>query len=150
VLLTQLLYQENLDAVREVAGRNVQAGWFTFVMADGEGRLMNIEGSPERVEVLETTSRLIRVGYGTHRMSHTPVDQPVPRHPRCVAMDQMLDEAAGQVDLRTLQHAFADPAGGVCVGRDTIDMMVFDTTHRVAYLSRGSSYGVQWKEYRAT
>ena len=29
-------------------------------------------------------------------------------------------------------------------------MMVFDTTHRTAHLSRGNTYGVAWKEYGFT
>jgi hypothetical protein len=42
---------------------------------------------------------------------------------------------------------FGDPARGICVGKATIDMMVFDATTRVAYLSRGPEYGVAWREY---
>lgn len=148
VLLAHLLYQETLDAVREEAQRGTHAGWFTFVMADADGRLMNIEGSPDGIEVAAPTGRLVRAGYGTRRMSQTPDDQPVPRHARCVALDNKLDAAAGQVDLQTLQEAFTDPHGGICAGANTIDMMVFNTTHRAAYASRGSAYGVTWREYR--
>jgi hypothetical protein len=147
VLLAHLLYQENLDAVRAAALRNKQAGWFTFVMADGDGRLMNIEGSPEAVEVVEATGRLIRVGFGTRRMCRTPAGQDVPMHPRCQTMDRLIDEVAGQVDRETLQRAFSDPSCGICVDTNTIDMMVFDTAHRTAHLSRGTTYGVAWKEY---
>ena len=39
-------------------------------------------------------------------------------------------------------------AGSVAVGKSTIDMMVFDTTAKAAYLSRGPSYKVAWKEFR--
>jgi isopenicillin-N N-acyltransferase like protein len=147
VLLAHLLYQENLDAVRETARRNTHAGWFTFVMADGDGRLMNIEGAPDGIEVEETTGRLIRVGFGTRRMSRTKADQAVARHPRCPTMDKLLDEASGQVELATLQRCFGEPSCGICVGTSTIDMMVFDTTHRTAHLSRGAAYGVAWKKY---
>jgi hypothetical protein len=150
VLLAHLLYQENLDAVREAARRNAHAGWFTFVMADGNGRLMNIEGSPEGIEVEEVTGRLIRVGFGTHRMSRTPADQVVKRHPRCETMDKLLNEASGQIDLATLQRSFGEPSCGICVGTNTIDMMVFDCTHRTAHLSRGTTYDVAWKEYGFT
>jgi hypothetical protein len=150
VLLAHLLYQESLEDVREVAQRNLHAGWFTFVMADGQGRLMNVEGSPDGIEVAETNGRLIRVGFGTRRMSRTPAEQDIPRHPRCAAMDRILDAVPGAAELATLQQALADPAGGICVGLSTIDMMVFDTTHRVAHLSRGSSYGTHWRQYQAT
>jgi hypothetical protein len=150
VLLAHLLYQESLDAVREMAQRNLHAGWFTFVLADGQGRLMNVEGAPDGIEIAEANGRLIRVGFGTRRMSRTSAEQDIPRHPRCAAMDRILDEAPGAADLATLQQAFADPTGGICVGPNTIDMMVFDTTHRVAHLSRGSSYGTLWRQYQAT
>jgi hypothetical protein len=150
VLLAHLLYQESLDAVREAAGRNKHAGWFTFVMADGNGRLMNIEGSPAGIEVDEVTGRLIRVGFGTRRMSRTAADQTVARHPRCQTMDKLLDEVPGRVELATLQRSFSEPSCGICVGTNTIDMMVFDCTHRTAHLSRGSTYGVAWQEYGFT
>jgi hypothetical protein len=147
VILAHLLYQESLEAVREVANRNKHAGWFTFVMGDGTGRLMNVEGSPEGIEILETTGRLIRVGFGTHKMSKTPASETVNVHPRCKTMEALLDEAAPQVTLATMQQSFADPQRGICV-KNTIDMMVYDTTRRMAYLSRGAEYGAQWREYR--
>ena len=148
VILAHLLYQESLEAVREVAQRNRQAGWFTFVMADAAGRLMNVEGSPERIEVQESAGRLIRIGFGTREMSKTPAGAAVKFHPRCVTMDGLLDKAAGHVDLATVQGSFADPARGICVGKNTIDMMVYDTSRRTAHLSRGAAYGVAWKEYK--
>ena len=147
VLLAHLLYQENLDAVREAALRNTHAGWFTFVMADGNGRLMNIEGSPEGIEVEEVTGRLIRVGFGTRRMSRTKADQAV------AATSALPDHGhAARRRLRTGRPgdpaaSFSEPSCGICVGTNTIDMMVFDSTHRTAHLSRGTTYGVAWKEY---
>ncbi|MFO0429148.1 MAG: C45 family autoproteolytic acyltransferase/hydrolase [Planctomyces sp.] len=147
VLIAQLLYQDSLDAVRSVAERNRHAGWFTFVMADGDGRLMNIEGSPAGVKVEEIRGRLVRIGFGTHQMSQTPADQPVKRHPRCLTMESLLDQAGQQTDLSTLQTGFSDPSKGVCVGKNTIDMMVYRTTDRKAFLSRGADYGIAWKEF---
>ena len=150
VLLAHLLYQENLDAVRDAARRHAHAGWFTFVMADGSGRLMNIEGSPDDVEVEETTGRLVRVGFGTRRMNRTGADEAVPRHPRCPTMDKLLDAADGQVDLATLQQSFGEPSCGICVATNTIDMMVFETTRRTAHLSRGNTYGIARRQYGFT
>src|SRR5262249_21494493 len=49
LLIAHLLAQRDLDAVVREARKNRHAGWFTFVLADGHGRLVNIEGSPERV-----------------------------------------------------------------------------------------------------
>src|SRR5687767_10765427 len=49
VLLTHLLYQPDLASAIKEAQRDKHAGWFTFVLADGEGNLVNIEGSPKGV-----------------------------------------------------------------------------------------------------
>ncbi|MHB8864109.1 MAG: C45 family autoproteolytic acyltransferase/hydrolase [Pirellulaceae bacterium] len=148
VFLAHLLYQENLDAVRDAALRHRHAGWFTFVMADGDGRLMNIEGSPEGIEVVESPGRLVRVGFGTHRMSGIPQGRVIERHPRCISVDTLFDPLKGDIQLSTLQSAFSDSSLGICAGPTTIDIMVFDTTRRTAYLSRGADYGIQWCEYR--
>lgn len=147
VFLAHLLYQESLDAVMEAARRNKHAGWFTFVMADGNGRLLNVEGSPAGIAVEESQGRLIRISYGTRQMTATPADQPIKRHPRCVSMDDLLERTAGKTDLTVMQQNFGDPSRGICVGKNTIDMMVFDTTRRTAHLSRGPEYGTAWKTY---
>jgi hypothetical protein len=42
---------------------------------------------------------------------------------------------------------FEDPKREINVGKSTIDMMVFDTTKRTAWLSRGPSYRVAWKKF---
>lgn len=147
VILTHLMYQESLDAVREFAQKKSHAGWFTFVMGDSAGRLMNIEGRPGEVEVEETTGRIIRVGFGSRRLSGAKANEPVPRHARCVKMDEQFDQAAGKVDLATFQESFSNPDRGICVGKNTIDLMVYNTRDRVAYLSRGTEYGLAWREY---
>ena len=51
------------------------------------------------------------------------------------------------MDVAKLQSIFADPKCEISVGKATIDMMVYDCTAGKAYLSRGPSYGVEWKEY---
>ena len=43
VLLTHLLYQDDLNAVIAEARRNKHAGWFTFVLGDAGGNLLNVE-----------------------------------------------------------------------------------------------------------
>lgn len=148
VFLAHLLYQQSLDAVRAAAERNRHAGWFTFVMGDGTGRLMNVEGSPDGIEVVEATGRMIRIGFGSHKMSNTPAVKSVKVHPRCETLSGLLDKAEDKVELTTIQQAFADPSRGICVGKNTIDMMIYDTTHRTAHLSRGADYGVDWREFR--
>jgi hypothetical protein len=148
VLLAHLMYQSSLDEVAEAARRDRHAGWFTFVMADSEGRLLNIEGSPEGIVVEESTGRLVRVGFGSQQKLAQLGDEATQRHPRCATMDRLLDETRGQTDLAAMQSNYSDPAKEICVGPSTIDMMVFDTTSRTAHLSRGPEYGVEWREYR--
>jgi hypothetical protein len=79
----------------------------------------------------------------------TSVDdsQAAPRHPRCVTMDALLDRTRGHTDLDWMKANFGDRSRGICVGKATIDMMVFDTTTRTAFLSRGPDYGVDWRRY---
>jgi hypothetical protein len=147
VLLAHLMYQPSLDAVAEETRRVTQAGWFTFVMADGEGNLLNVEGSPDAIALEQTRGRMVRVGFGSREMTRTPADKDPPRIPRCQKMFDLLGRAEGEVDLAAMQHFFTDPGCAINVGKSTIDMMVFDTTRRAAYLSRGPSYQVDWRRF---
>jgi hypothetical protein len=146
-LIAHLLYQDSLEAALKEAGRDRHAGWFAFVLADGEGRLAAVEGSPKGVHIERATGRLFRVGFGTREMTGTPAGKPVPLHARCRRMDEHVAAAGGKFDRAAMQKVFADPTCGISVGKGTIDMMVFDCTARTAYLSRGPSYGVDWKEF---
>jgi hypothetical protein len=148
VLLTHLLYQETLDDVVRQAERDRHAGWFTFVMADGAGNLLNVEGSPKGIAIERTKGRLARVLYGSRQMTATPEGKPVAYHARCQKMYDLLAESAGRTDRKSLERYFSEPQCGISVGKATIDMMIFDTTDRVAWLSRGPSYQVGWKEFR--
>jgi hypothetical protein len=69
------------------------------------------------------------------------------RHPRCNTMDALLDRTRGRTDLDAILTNFGDPARGICVGKATIDMVVFDITARTAHLSRGPEYGIAWRQY---
>jgi isopenicillin-N N-acyltransferase-like protein len=146
-LIAHLLAQPDIDSVIREARKNKHAGWFTFVLADGEGNLLNIEGSPNAVAIERPTGRLTRVGYGSKEMTGTKPDQTAPLHARCRKMYDHIDAAKGQMNLGLLQEHFAEPKHGINVGRATIDMMVFDTTARTAHLSRGTSYGVEWRRF---
>src|SRR6516164_9358321 len=110
VLVAHLLYQPTLDAAAEAAKRDRHAGWFTFVMADGSGRLLNVEGSPEGAACEEATGRLVRVGFGSRRMAETTGRQGAARHPRCGTMDALLDRTRGRTDLDAMRTNFGDPA----------------------------------------
>jgi heme-binding NEAT domain protein len=62
-------------------------------------------------------------------------------------MYDLLRHSRGKNDLARLQDYFAEPKYKINQGKRTIDMMVFDTTARSAYLSRGSSYMLSWREF---
>lgn len=149
-LIAHLLAQKDMDAVIREAKKNKHAGWFTFVMADAAGRLVNIEGSPERVVVELADARLARVLYGSREMVGVKPGDPVPFQARCRKMYDLLDGSKGRNDRTRLQDYFADPKYQINVGKGTIDMMVFDTTARTAHLSRGSSYTSSWREFAFT
>ena len=147
VLLTHFLYQESLDEVIEEARRATNAGWFTFVMGDSRGRLLNIEGSPEKIAIERAEKLLTRVGYGSREMTGTPHNEPVKRHARCEQFDKLVNNGATRVDARGVQQLFENPKHEISVGKGTIDMMVYDTRSRTAWLSRGPSYRVAWKRF---
>jgi hypothetical protein len=91
---------------------------------------------------------MVRIGYGTRQRTATPADQPVKRHARCDKMLGHLESSAGKMNVQQLQDTFADPGCEISVGKGTIDMMVFDNQARTAYLSRGPSYKVAWREFQ--
>lgn len=146
-LITHLLAQKDLAGAIREATKDKHAGWFTFVVADGEGNLVNIEGSPKGVVVEQVKGRLARVDYGSREMTKAKADQPVPLHARCRKMYDLLEGTNGRNDLARFQDYLADPKYGINVGKGTIDQMVFDTTGRTAYVSRGTAYGARWQKY---
>lgn len=148
LLIPHLLAQRDLDEVIREAKKDRHAGWFTFVLADGNGRLVNLEGSPAGVVVEEAKGRLARVDYGSRAMAGGKAGGPVKLHERCQKMYGLLHDSRGRNDLGRLQDYFADPRHRINVGKGTIDMMVFDTTARAAYVSRGSSYNLSWRAFR--
>jgi hypothetical protein len=147
VLLAHLLYQDSLDAAVKEAQRAPNAGWFTFVLADAQGNLVNIEGSPKGVIVEKHKGRLARVLFGSRAMTQTPPDQAVKVHARCQKMYDLIAESAGKIDRARMQDFFQDPKCGISVGKSTLDMMVFDCTTRVAHVSRGPAYGTTWRQF---
>lgn len=148
VLIAHLLAQDDLDSVIRVAQRDRHAGWFTFVMADGKGRLLNIEGSPSGVAIEQSTSSVVRVGYGIPQMQGAQSPGAPARHPRCEKMCRLLEGSHGRTSQDMLQRYFSDPKCEISVGKATIDMMIFNTTARTATLSRGPDYAAAWREFR--
>jgi isopenicillin-N N-acyltransferase-like protein len=149
VLIPHLLAQPTLQAVEEEAKRASQAGWFTFVMGDGDGRLLNIEGSPRRLATEWASGTLARVYYGTREMTRTPPGQPVEYHPQCQRMRELLGSAEGRIDLEAIQQFFGDhETKWICKHFGSIDAFLFDTTERVAHITRGPGCLGQWQSFR--
>ena len=122
VLIAQMLYQDTLDGAVSEARRAENAGWFTFVLADGEGRLVNVEGSPKELAVEPGRGHMARVYYGSRQMTRTAEGDAVQYHPQCRRMYDLL-AGAGQArprraagllrrpsvhDLQALRHARRD------------------------------------------
>jgi isopenicillin-N N-acyltransferase-like protein len=144
VLIAQMLYQKSLDDAIAEARRAQRAGWFTFVLADGRGELASVEGSPKRLAVERTRSRLARVYYGTREMTNTPQDKPVPYHPKCRQAYNLLQAARGTLDRPALRKILDTPP---ITNDGTIDHMIFNTTLRRAFVSRGPRGSGHWKAF---
>ena len=147
VLIAHLLSQKDMDAVIREAKKNKHAGWFTFVLADGAGRLVNVEGEPGKVVVEEAKGRMARVSYGSREMTKTKGDAKVKFESRCQKAYDLLAQTEGKNDLARLKECFIEDKNKINVGKGTIDVMVFDTTARTAYLTRGPSYGLSWRKF---
>lgn len=147
VLIAHLLAQRDLGGVIRAAQRDRHAGWFTFVMADGEGNLLNIEGSPNGVAIETSNSSLVRVGYGTAQMRGIQSGVAPAQHPRCEKLCRLLEGSHGRTNQEMLQRYFSDPKYEIAVEKSTIDMMIFNTTARTATLSRGPDFGTPWRAF---
>jgi isopenicillin-N N-acyltransferase-like protein len=147
VLLTQLLYQETLDAVVEEARRAPQAGWFTFVLADAAGQIVNVEGSPKELAIERFQGHLGRHQYGTRKMTRTPDGMPARTARQGLYMDKLLASASGKIDPPTLQAAFADHQYPICSHRMCVDAMLFDLTAKEALVTRGPACSNRWKKF---
>jgi hypothetical protein len=136
VLIAEMLYQDSLKKALEVARKSKHAGFFTFVLADGEGRLANVEGSPDKLAVEETTGQLVRHNYGSRVMTGTAADKAAPVNARCKRVRQVLDAQRDPASQEAVREAFADRE----VGRAALDVMIFNTTRREAFLARGPGH----------
>jgi hypothetical protein len=150
-LIAHLLAQKDIESVIREAQRDKHSGWFTFVMADANGNLVNIEGSPEGVEIERSSSHIGRADYGIPKMIVAKPGQPRKMHARCEQMNKLLDQSAGKNDRKMLERYFTEREHGILGWKSatnkSIDVMIFDTTERKAYLSRGPEYGLEWREF---
>jgi hypothetical protein len=151
MLIAHFLAQPDLNSVVREAKRDKHAGWFTFVMADGEGNLLNVEGSPKGVAVERPTDRLARAYYGSRQMTAASPDAPAKLHPRCQLMYTLLEQSAGKNNRKTLENYFLSPDDGILSWKNpnnkSIDVMIYDTTARKAYLTRGPEFRLEWREF---
>ncbi|HWQ55415.1 MAG TPA: C45 family peptidase [Bryobacteraceae bacterium] len=147
VLIAQILYQETLQAAVAEARRAKQAGWFTFVLADGSGQLANIEGSPGELAVEFTRGSFARTYYGSRQMTRTPPGEPVRVHPQCQRMFDLLRSRKGHLNRTTLQGFYGDHESTICKHFGTLDVMLFNTTRREAWVERGPGCSGKWKRF---
>jgi hypothetical protein len=153
VVIAQMLYQPTMNDALEEARRAKHAGWFTFVLADAEGGLANVEGSPNELAVEEHSGHLARVLFGSRKMTGALEGQPVKYHPRCQKMYDLLGESKGRLNAVRLSELLSDRSICACdatiVPRQvrTIDAMLFDTTTREALVTRGPIGSRPWKRF---
>jgi isopenicillin-N N-acyltransferase-like protein len=153
VLIAQMLYQKSLNDALEEVRRAKHAGWFTFVLADGAGRLVNVEGSPVELAIEEHKGHLARVDFGSRKLTGTPEGQQVKYHPRCQKMYDLLGESSGKLNSVRLRELLSDHSICTCDGTDeprqvrTLDAMLFDTTKREAFVTRGPIGSRPWTRF---
>ena len=88
-------------------------------------------------------------------MTHTPPGQPIEYHARCQRMMDLIESKKGEIDLATLQGFYADhraarhgrSESAICNHFGTLDAMVFNTTRREAYITRGPGCLGHWQRF---
>ena len=150
ILIAHLLAQPSLAAVREEAKRAKQAGWFTFVLGDRQGNLLNIEASPERIVFQSGKGTLARVYYGTPEMTGTPAGKSVELHPQCRRMLELVESARsqGKIDRQQIERFYSDHATRwICKHFNTLDVMIYDATEGVAHVTRGPGCLARYRSF---
>jgi len=70
---------------------------------------------------------------------------------RCGKFDKLLEATVGRNNRATLQDYLQDPKHGIASAgnprNQSIDVMLFDTTAKRAYVTRGPDYGIEWREF---
>jgi isopenicillin-N N-acyltransferase-like protein len=159
VLIAQMLYQDTLEDALQEARRAKHAGWFNFVLADGNGQLATVEGTPEKLVIQKPRGHTARASYACREILGGTKSEPLKLHPQCQRMFDLLAGSKGKLDRQALQGFFGDhkstickhpgfkKGGGVDGGGFTVDSMLFDCTSRVAYVSRGPGCSGRWKTF---
>lgn len=146
-LLTHLLYQPTLDDIVAESRRARNAGLFTFMFANAQGRMVSIEGDGNRIVVEEVSGGAFarHCNLGTRAFTKTPpgLKTPIPDG-RCRKIFDLATTTQHPIRIRDLQRFLADPKLGIDHGTLTIDLMIFDCQQKTATISRGQHYGVHW------
>jgi hypothetical protein len=125
-------------------------------MADSEGRIANLEGTPEQLAIETPRGLLARADFGSRQVTKTPVDQPVRYHAKCLRMYDLLKQHDGKLDTERLKSFFADHAGEgnnrICVHNDSYDPMSLDSilwncSTREAWIKRGPGCTGRWQRF---
>jgi hypothetical protein len=154
LLMGHFLAQPDIDSIIREANRNMHAGIFTFVISDAQGNLANVEGTPEETAIEQPEGRLARAYFGTRKLTRSPAGKPLKLNPRCQAMYDLLKQTSGQNDREMLQRYFTERDFSIVQWKSpkakTIDIMVFDSTARKAYVTRGPEFHLEWREFTFT
>lgn len=151
VLIAQMLYQRSLADALEEAKRARQAGWFAFLVVDGEGHFAQIEGSPDRQGVARGTGHMAVHNYQTRELTGTPEGQPIPLNKYTQYLYKALGAQKGQLDRERLQKILADHETPICTHftswGGTVDTFIYNATRREAYVCRGPGCMGTWKTF---
>jgi hypothetical protein len=154
LLMGHFLAQPDINSIIREANRNMQAGIFTFVISDAKGKLANVEGTPEETAIEQPEGRLARAYFGTRKLTRSEPGKPVKLNPRCQAMYDLLRETSGKNDREMLQRYFTEREFPILQWKSpaakTLDIMVFDSTDRKAYVTRGPDFHLEWREFAFT
>jgi hypothetical protein len=154
-LIAHLLNQKDIESVISEAKRITSAGWFTFVVNDADGNIVNIEGSPAGMEVERSSKFMVRADYRS-KNKQTEMATLLPKWKpaaRCAVFDHLLTQTAGRNNKDQIQQYLQDPKFGIASAgiprkrNVSIDVMLFDTTAKKAFFTRGPDYGIEWREF---
>ena len=151
VLIAQMLYQRSLADALDEAKRARQAGWFAFLLADGEGHFAQVEGSPDRQAVAQGTGHLAVHQYQTRELTGTPEGQPIVRNKETQQLYKLLAAGKGRLDREAIQKILGDHECPICMHHTswggTVDTFIFNTTKHEASVCRGPGCMGTWKTF---
>lgn len=165
VLIAQMLYQESLEDALAEARRAKHAGWFAFVLADGNGNIAAVDGTPEKLGIEKSKGHTARASYGCREVLGGKAGEPLKLHPQCSRMFDLLQGEKGKLNRSALQATFTDhhvwtkgeSRGSICKHPQidkqgvltgfTVDSMLFDCTNKTAYITRGPGCSGRWQKF---